>query len=73
MWHTAPLLGNERQTNNKTTAAATQRPARNNGSAVRSSVFYVVHTEAVSLIQISSVSECSAVQRVGWQVSELVS
>jgi hypothetical protein len=30
-----PLLGKDRETNNKTTAVATQRHARNSGSTVR--------------------------------------
>jgi hypothetical protein len=49
LWHIDPLLGNDRETNNETTAVARQRPTRNNGSTVESCVFYVVHFEAVGL------------------------
>jgi hypothetical protein len=45
-WHIDPLLGNDRETNNETTAVARQRPARNNGSTVGNSIFYVVRSEA---------------------------
>jgi hypothetical protein len=47
MWHIDPLLGNNRETNNETTAVARQETARNNGSTVGRGVFYVVRSEAI--------------------------
>jgi hypothetical protein len=41
------MLGNDRDTNNETTAVVRQRPARNDGSTVGSGVFYVVLSEAI--------------------------
>jgi hypothetical protein len=48
LWHLYPLLGNDRETNNETTAVARQLPSRNNGSTGENGVFYVVRSEAKS-------------------------
>jgi hypothetical protein len=48
MWHVDPLIGNDRETNNETTAVARQRAARNIGSTVGSGVSYVVRSEVIS-------------------------
>jgi hypothetical protein len=47
LWHIDPLLGNDHETNNETTAVARQRPERNNGNIVGSSVFCMVSSEAI--------------------------
>jgi hypothetical protein len=62
VWHIDPLIGNGRETNKETMAAARQRPARKNGSTVGSGVFYVVRSEAISLDRPSSVQLVSVVQ-----------
>jgi hypothetical protein len=55
LWHIEPVLGNDGETNNETTAVARQRPARNNGSTVGSGVPFVVSSEAISRDRRSSV------------------
>jgi hypothetical protein len=62
IWHIDQLLGNDCETNNETMAVARQWPARNNGSTVGSSVFYVLRSEAISLDRPSSAQLVSAVQ-----------
>jgi hypothetical protein len=61
LWHIDPLLGNDSETNNETTAFARLRPAHNNGSTVGGGVFYVVRSEAISHDRPNSVSavQCS--------------
>jgi hypothetical protein len=74
MWYVDPLLGNDREANNETTAIASQQlrkytavlepllgsGPRNNGSTVGSGVFYVVRSKALSLdLQLM---QCSAVE-----------
>jgi hypothetical protein len=49
------LLGNDRETNNETTAVARQRPPRNNGNTVGGGAFYVGRSEAKSRERLSSV------------------
>jgi hypothetical protein len=58
-----PLLGNNYEAN-ETAAVARQQPACSNGSSDGSRVFYVVHFEAISCNQLSSVqlAECSTVE-----------
>jgi hypothetical protein len=48
MWYIYPLLGNDRETNQKT-AVARQETARNSGSTAGIGVFYVVRSEAILL------------------------
>jgi hypothetical protein len=48
LWHTDLLLSNNCETDNKTTAIATQQPGRHNGSTVGIGIFYVVRTMAIS-------------------------
>jgi hypothetical protein len=76
LWHIYPLLGNGRETNDETTAIATQRPASNNGSTVACGVFYVVRSEAyiTRLTEFGLVSKYSAVEysAASWLVSDLV-
>jgi hypothetical protein len=71
LWHIDTLLANDRETNNETTAVARQWPARNNGSTVGSSVFYVIFSEVISRDRPSSVK---LVQWSGarWLMSEFV-
>jgi hypothetical protein len=54
-WRIDPLIGNDRETNNETTAVAWQRPARNNGSNFGGRVFCVVRSEVISRDRPSSV------------------
>jgi hypothetical protein len=68
--HTDPLPGNDRETNNETTAVAMQRAARNNESTVGIGVSYVVRSEAISrdrrnLVQFCSALLCSALGQFG--------
>jgi hypothetical protein len=42
LWRRDLLLGNDRETNDETTAVARQRPALNNGSTAGGGVFCVV-------------------------------
>jgi hypothetical protein len=73
--HTVPSLGKSHETNNKTTAAARQHTARNNGSIDGNDIFYVVpwlyHT--TDKVQFSQLVQARAGKwRVGWWVNELV-
>jgi hypothetical protein len=47
MWYIDPSLGNDRETNNETTAVARHETACNNGSTVGSGVFYVVRSRVM--------------------------
>jgi hypothetical protein len=61
LWHIDPMLGNDHETD-ETTAVARQRTASNSGNTIGSSVFYMVHSEDVSLDRQFSVQLVSAVQ-----------
>jgi hypothetical protein len=54
LWRTDPLLDNDREINNETTAVARQHPARNNGRTFGGGAFYVVRSEAISCDRPSS-------------------
>jgi hypothetical protein len=66
LWHLHPMLGNDRETDNETTAVARQRPTCNSESSVERDVFYVIRSKAVSRDRPFSVQ----LIRVKW--SELV-
>jgi hypothetical protein len=72
VWHIDRLLGNDRETNNETTAVARQRPPHNSGSTSGSGVSYVVRSEIIRLYRPSSVQLVSAVQLSAVKWSELV-
>jgi hypothetical protein len=61
LWHIYLLLGNNRKTN-ETMVIARQRPVSNNGTTLGSSLFYVVHSWAISCNRTSSVSVCSVLE-----------
>jgi hypothetical protein len=68
LWYIDVLLGNDRETHNKTVAIARQFPMSSSGSIV----FYVVHSEALWLDQLSSIQLVSAVHLSTVQWNELV-
>jgi hypothetical protein len=87
VWHIDPLRGNDRETNNATTAIARQQLSKyatilatlvGSGqretmeSTVGSGVFYVVRSETVPLDRPGSVSAMEWSELVGWLVGWLV-